>query len=153
MDWYSISIEIMVGGLKTSLMVVAILMPLMIGLELIRDSRLLDKAAFLFRPLMGLFSLPPEGAYPLLAGIFFGISYGSGVILAFARSGDLGSSHMLLIGLFLAICHGMIEDPLIFAALGANWFIIVAVRITLGIMILVAVSLITKGRKAVSHKK
>jgi hypothetical protein len=39
----------------------------------------------------------------------------------------------------------MIEDPLIFAALGANWFIIVGVRITLGTMILAAVSLIYKG--------
>lgn len=135
MDWWGIGSEIIHGGVKTSIMVVAILMPLMVGIELVRDARLLDKAARWFRPMMRLFSLPPEGAYPLLAGVFFGISYGSGVILAFARDGSLNRRDMLLIGIFLAICHGMIEDPLVFAAIGANWFVIVIVRLLLAVLI------------------
>jgi hypothetical protein len=137
MDWSAIGIEILRGGFKTALMVVVILMPLMVGIELVRDARLLDKAARWLRPLMRLFGLPAEGAYPLLAGVFFGISYGSGVIIAFARDGSLSRRDMFLIGIFLAICHGMIEDPLVFTAIGANWFVIVLVRVILAVLVLI----------------
>lgn len=148
MDWTAIFKEILHGGIKTSLMIVGILMPLMIALELIKDAKLLDKAAAFLRPVMRLFTLPPDGAYPMLAGVFFGISYGSGVILSFAENGGLHTRDLQLIGIFLAICHGMIEDPLVFAALGANWWIIVAVRFGLGIVAMLLLSRIIKARPA-----
>ena len=129
MDWRAIGLEILTGGTKTILMITAILMPLMIGLELIKDARLLDRAAIVIRPVMRLFTLPQEGAFPLLAGVFFGISYGSGVILPFAQAGYFTRRDMALIAIFLAACHGMVEDTLIFTALGANWIILVLVRV------------------------
>ena len=129
MDWPVIFEEIFWGGLKTVLLFSGILMALMILLELIRDANILDRAAVWLKPFMRLFRLPQEGAFPLLAGIFFGISYGSGVIIPFSRDGSLSTRDLTVIGVFLALCHGMIEDPLIFAAMGASWWIVVGVRV------------------------
>lgn len=145
MDWADVLKEIAFGGGKTALIMTAVLMPLMVVLELIKDARLLERAARFLRPVMRLFTLPKEGAFPLLVGVFFGISFGSGVILHYAANGSLNRRDMTLIGVFLAVCHGMIEDPLIFAAVGANWWIVVGVRLSLVLVIMMVLSRLFKG--------
>ena len=131
MDWWNIIVEIARGGFWTVLMVTGILLPIMLVLELMKDSGWLDRVARFIRPVMRIFTLPEDGAYPLLAGVFFGISYGSGVILAYSGQGGLTRRDMTLIATFLAICHGLIEDPLVFKAMGASWWIVVGVRVLL----------------------
>mgnify|MGYP000968219492 CR=1 FL=1 len=138
--------EIVKGGGQTALMITAILLPLTIILELIKDAHLLDSAARFLRPAMKALTLPKEGAYPILAGILFGISYGSGVILAFARGGVLNKADLLIIGLFLALCHGMIEDPLLFAAIGAEYWVIIVVRVVLAVTTMLVLSRIIRKR-------
>ncbi|MCF8069753.1 MAG: hypothetical protein K9L30_14330 [Desulfobacterales bacterium] len=134
MSWLEIAINIIIGSGKTILIITVILVPFMIILELIRDARLLDKAAVFIIPLMRMFSLPKEGAFPLLAGVLFGITYGSGIIIPYGRSGELSKRDMTLIGVFLAVCHGMVEDTLIFAAIGAKWWVLVIIRVIFGIL-------------------
>lgn len=147
MDWFSILQEIIYGVGKIMVLITAILLLLMIGLELIKEIKLLDRAANVIQPLMRLLNLPKEGAYPLLAGFFLGITYGSGVILAFANDGDLKKKDIILLCVFLAICHGMIEDTMIFAAIGAEWWILVVIRVTLAVIIVKTVSAILKDKE------
>ncbi len=92
-------------------------------------------------PVVKLFGLPKEGAFPLLAGTLFGITYGSGIIIPYGRSGELTKRDMTIIGIFMAVCHGLIEDTLIFAAIGAKWWVLVVIRVIFGIL---AVSIATK---------
>ena len=132
MNWTLIFWDITYGVTKIGFMIMLILLPLMVALEIFKDAKLLDKAAHVVEPVMKFFSLPKEGAYPLLAGLIFGISYGSGIILAMSRENKLDQGHLLLIGVFLAVCHGLIEDPLLFAAIGAEWWVIVSSRIIVG---------------------
>ena len=44
----------------------------------------------------------------------------------------------MLICIVFALCHGMIEDPLVFAAIGASWWVIVVVRVSLAVLFLIA---------------
>lgn len=134
MDWTAVIQDIIQGGIKIAVWIFAILVPLMIVLELIRDARLLDRIASAMRPVMKFLRLPGEATLPLTAGIFFGISYGSGLILAFIEDEHLSKKDLMLICIFFALCHGMIEDPLVFAAIGASWWIIVGVRLGLAIL-------------------
>jgi hypothetical protein len=127
----AILIEILRGAIKTTIIITAVLIPLMTGLEIIKDGKVLNKVASVTQPIMRLFTLPKEGAFPLFAGILFGIAFGSGLIISFSREGNLNKRDMMLICVFLAICHGMIEDPLIFAAIGASWWVIIVIRILL----------------------
>jgi hypothetical protein len=148
MDWFSIFHEIIYGVCKIMFLITSILLLLMIGLELIKEIKLLDRAAAVIQPLMRLLGLPKEGAYPILAGVFLGITYGSGVILAFAKDEALKNKDIILLCVFLAICHGMIEDTMIFAAIGAKWWILVFIRVTLAVIIVKAVSAILKYKKS-----
>lgn len=146
MDWFSILQEIICGVCKIMVLITAILLLLMIGLELIKEIKLLDRAAAVIQPLMRVLDLPKEGAYPMLAGIFLGITYGSGVILAFTNDGSLKKKDIILLCVFLAICHGMIEDTMIFAAIGARWWVLVAIRVSLAFIIVKTVSILLKKR-------
>jgi len=140
MNWFDIFLQIITVSGKTILIITIILVPFMVILELIRDARILDRAASFINPVMKLFNLPKEGAFPLLAGVLFGITYGSGIIIPYGRSGELSKRDMTLIGIFLAICHGMIEDTLIFVAIGAKWWILVVIRVVFAIIAMIIAS-------------
>jgi hypothetical protein len=146
LDWTALIQDIIQGGAKTAIWIFAILVPLMIVLEMIRDARLLDRISAAMSPVMRFLRLPGEATLPITAGFFFGISYGSGIILAFLGDERLSKRDLMLICIFFALCHGMIEDPLVFAAIGASWWILVTVRLALAlIFMLVATRLL--GRK------
>ncbi len=148
MHWQSIFLEIIHGGTKTVMIITAVLLPFMVVLELIKDANILKRTARFIHPVMKLFKLPNEGAFPLLAGIFFGISYGAGVIIPFARSGVLSKRDMTLVGIFLAICHGMIEDTLIFVVIGAKWWLLVLIRVIFAIMAITIASRLLSSEKS-----
>jgi len=85
-------------------------------------------------------SLSSHAAFPLLAGFFGGIVFGSGVILSFAKEGTLPKRDLVLVLVFLSVCHSVIEDSLIFAALGADLWILVGCRFLLAALVTFALS-------------
>ena len=125
----TIFLEFAQGSFKTALMILAILTPIMVTLEIVKDTNVLEKLAAFSAPLMRRLSLSPEASFPLLAGVVFGISYGSGVILQVAKEGRINQRDLLLLSIFFGACHGMIEDPAIFAAIGAHWPLLVLTRV------------------------
>lgn len=150
LDWTALIQEIIHGGATTAFWIFVILVPLMIVLEMIRDAKLLDRISAAMRPVMRFLRLPGEATLPITAGFFFGISYGSGIILAFLGDDRLSKRDLMVICIFFALCHGMIEDPLIFAAIGASWWILVSVRLALAlIFMLIATRLPGKKEKPV----
>ena len=135
-SFFEIIKEFLTGSFKVVLMIFMILTPIMIVLEIFKDINLLQKIARYINPMMRFFTLSEEATFPLLAGIFFGISYGSGVILQEVREGKLQGREMLLLSIFFGACHGMIEDTAIFVAIGANLWILVFLRIFAGVLLL-----------------
>jgi hypothetical protein len=91
-------------------------------------------------------NLSNRAAYPLLAGLFLGIVFGSGVIISFARDGSLTKRDLMLVLVFLGICHSIIEDTVVFIALGANGWILMAVRFTLAALAAFSVSILIRPR-------
>jgi hypothetical protein len=49
---------------------------------------------------------------------------------------------LILVLVFLGICHSIIEDTLIFAALGANWWVLISCRFVLAAFAAFAVSFV-----------
>jgi Fe2+ transport system protein B len=155
LDWLLIIREIITSSARIILLLGAIIIPLMVGLALLRDARLLDRAAGLLHPLMKRLNLSNRAAFPLLAGFFLGIVIGSGVIIAFARDGSLTKRDLMLVLVFLGICHSIIEDTLIFTALGANLWILISARLLLAAFaaFLVSFLLQPKSNAAAKMKK
>ena len=146
MDWQVILQEIMTGGARIAVLVPAIIIPLMIVLALLTDSHLLDLGVDYIQPVMQRLNLSSRAAFPLLAGFFLGIVFGSGVIISFANDGTLTKRDLILVLVFLGICHSIVEDTLIFAALGANWWILVSCRFVLAALATFAVSFVLPSR-------
>jgi hypothetical protein len=71
----------------------------------------------------------------LVSGLVLGITYGAGVLIAEAKSGDMSKDEIFVIGSFLLICHALIEDTLLFAMMGANGWVVVIVRGLSGVLV------------------
>lgn len=112
-----------------------ILVPVVVGIEIARHFKILDTLAVKTYPLMRLLTMPKEAALPMLAGLMFGIILGAALIIDCAREGSLKKRDLLLIGIFLSISHSVIEDTLIFAALGANPVILLGTRFLMAVII------------------
>lgn len=74
-------------------------------------------------------------AFSIIAGQLLGITYGAGILIREASRGTLSREDIFFIGTFLMICHSIIEDVLIFVLFGANYWIIIGVRLTAALLI------------------
>ena len=111
-----------------------ILIPIMVFLEIARKFSWLEKLAPKLEPALKVLKLPPQAAFPLLVGVAFGLVYGAGLIIEYSRRGDLGKRDLALVGVFLSINHGIVEDTVIFSALGANPLAMIFFRFLLAII-------------------
>lgn len=146
MDWQVILREIITGGARIAVLVPAIIIPLMVVLALLTDTRLLDRGVGFVQPVMQRLNLSNRVAFPLLAGLFLGIVFGSGVIISYANDDTLTKRDLILVLVFLGICHSIIEDTLIFAALGANWWVLISCRFVLAALATFAVSFVLPSK-------
>jgi spore maturation protein SpmB len=134
LDWGLFIETALKGGLKLSLIVFVILIPLLIALEFMRQTRALNWLTDRIHPLTSRLGFSKEALVPLLAGFLFGISYGAGVLIPEARSKLIGKQQIFLVAVFLALCHAVVEDTLLFVAVGANGFYLFFSRLILAIL-------------------
>ncbi len=123
------------GSLKLSLKLILIIVPLMVAYEFLESSktfkRILDGLHFLLKPL----GFSKQASISMLAGIFLGVTYGSGVLLAQSEKKVLSEMDALLTAVYLSMCHAVIEDTLVFVAIGGNGFYILGTRIVIATVI------------------
>lgn len=74
-------------------------------------------------------------SFSIIAGQLLGITYGAGVLLREAGRGTLSRADIFFIGTFLMICHSIIEDVLLFVLFGANYLIIIGVRLAAALVL------------------
>ena len=118
----------LVGALSLSLRLVCIIVPLLIVFELIRALPLWRRFGWGGRnqEWVGRMGFSPHTLVPLITGIFLGIVYGAGVIVKISGEKALKAPDLWFLGLFLATCHAVVEDTLIFVVVGGmgRWIII-----------------------------
>ncbi len=127
----SILMEGIIKSCSTILMLMAILIPMMILFEYARHYRLIEKLSCYFNWLTKWLTLSPAAAFPLVIGLFFGILYGAAVLIEFSRDQLISKRDLILLGTFLALNHSIIEDNLLFTALGANFLVLLISRFVL----------------------
>ena len=118
------------GALQQIFKLAIVVIPLMAVLELSREYGILNVLVRLTKPLTKMFKIQEESAFPLLVGLTFGLSFGAGVIIQSAHDGALNRRSLLLVTLFLACCHAVVEDTLIFVQVGANGWLLIGLRVT-----------------------
>ena len=125
----------LIGALLLSVKLILIIVPLVTVFEVLRHLPVFRKAGNLVEPAMKGVGLSRDAAVPLFTGIFLGIAYGAGIIIRVAQQKNLPDRELFLMGLFLATCHSVIEDILIFVVIGGNGFAILGVRLGLAALL------------------
>ncbi len=121
--------EFLGGSLDLLVQVFVIVVPIMVVLELFEGTRPFRAMVRGFARFVGRWlGLREEAAAPTLIGVLFGLAYGGGVIVRDTRRHDLGRRQVFLMSVFLSMVHAIVEDSLIFIALGASVLWVVVYR-------------------------
>ena len=71
--------------------------------------------------------------FSILVGLILGITYGAGVL--FSEASNLKREDIFFVATFLMIAHAIIEDTLLFVIFGANFYIVILVRLIWAILL------------------
>ena len=118
-----------VGSFDLLLRVFIIVIPIMVVLELFEGTRPFRAVVRGWARIVRHVGLDEQSAAPTLIGFLFGLAYGGGVIVRDIRRHGLGRRQVFIMSVFLSMVHAIVEDSLVFIALGASAFWIVGYRI------------------------
>ena len=145
MDWSRVFVETFNSSYSTILRITLIVIPLLILIECLKDMGWLEKIATRSHGITKLFGLPGESAIGLIVGLFTGIVFGSGVIMQVQEEAKMTKTQMNVLFLFIGICHGIIEETVVFTAVGANGFVVFTSRLAAAIVFTFAYMWITRA--------
>ena len=120
------------GSVDLLVRVFLIVVPIMVVLEVFEGTRAFRAVVRAWARLVRHVGLDERSAAPTLVGFLFGLAYGGGVIVRDVRRHDLPRRQVFIMSVFLSMVHAIVEDSLIFIALGASIFWVVVYRIALG---------------------
>lgn len=123
--------EGLVKGLRGTVWMLKILVPVSFVTFLIDASGLLARCDHLLAPVMALFELPPSAALPLMAGLLTGI-YGA---IAAMSVLDFSLTESVLIAVFLLISHALPQESLVQARSGMPFVRATLVRLAASVLI------------------
>lgn len=136
MDFVSVLQEAGMRSLKLGINILLILLPLMIIFEILIYTKALDKLAKKMSFVSKWFEMSDKASFPLIVGYLIGLSYGAGVLYKYEEKKLISKEEFNKVSSSLCLCHAMIEDNMIFAVIGANYLVLLFVRLFLGIFLI-----------------
>ncbi|MBO8158752.1 nucleoside recognition domain-containing protein [Thermosyntropha sp.] len=131
----NIILEVVKGSITLVIQLSLIIIGIMILIEFLQTYNILNKLTAFITPITKLAGISRNGNLSILAGLLLGIGYGGAIIIDSAQQGKLKPEEIYLINLFLVICHSLVEDTLIWLAIGAKVIHIQIARLFLAILI------------------
>lgn len=128
------------NGVILCLEIALVVVPLLYGYELAAAYGVFNRPFTRLRPMLARLGLGVGALVPLIAGLFLGLLYGAGILLALSKEQDLPAQERLALGVFLVTCHAVVEDTAIFALLGGSafWMLMPRVVLAVGLCLLLA---------------
>lgn len=138
--WTEITVEALQSAAVGVAQIAAIVIPLMVVIQALKDLGALERFAALMRPLVTPLGIPAHGSVTMAGGLLFGLAFGAGVILEQAREQGFTRREITLVVLFLCACHAVVEDTLIFIPLGINVLPLLLVRLTAAVALTILIA-------------
>jgi hypothetical protein len=107
-----------------------IIVPIHLGMSILRHTILMEWLDSLLKPIMGIFGLPSEAAIVLVLGFTTGL-YGA---IGAAVSLTLNSIQMFTIALMLSFAHNLFTETAVIRRLGVNPLSILILRLGLSLL-------------------
>ncbi len=95
-----------------------IVMPLMIGIQLLKDYKWLEVFSRWVAPFTRMLGMKENTSTTMASGLVFGLAYGAGVMIQAVKEDGVSKRDVTLAFIFLVACHAVVEDTLIFVPLG-----------------------------------
>jgi hypothetical protein len=111
-----------------------IVMVVMIVLESFKHLGWMPAIVAIFKPFSVILGLSKKSAVIWMAGMLFGLTYGSAIIVEEMRSETLTKEELETLHIFLGINHSIVEDPALFLALGVNLFWVLVPRLVAAVV-------------------
>ena len=126
--------DVFISWLTSSFQMAVILFTIISALnilyKLLLEYNLIAKLTKTIRPVLSFFGLPESVGFLWLIGYIVGLAYGGAMMIEQLNDGKVTKSDVKLLNYHLAVSHSVLEDNLIFVALGVSYWLILAVRLT-----------------------
>ncbi len=147
----------LMGTGRLVLQIFCIIMPLMVMLELAKAFHLIEAVTRMFSPVVRLMGLDESCSMLWLTAAFFGLAYGSAVIVEETQANTYDKEALTKLHLSIGVNHAMIEDPALFLPLGIPPFWLWIPRLVAAILVAYLFSAFSLVRryfaKRSGHKK
>ncbi|MFG3592091.1 nucleoside recognition protein [Bradyrhizobium sp. RDI18] len=124
-DW----VGFLTGLMEALIFMLVILIVLAWGLEILKLSGLMALLMKILAPSLRLAGIEGKAGQFTTVGLLLGISYGGGLLIREAQSGEVSSRQVLISCVFMGFAHSVVEDTLIVIAVGADVFGVLVGRI------------------------
>jgi spore maturation protein SpmB len=119
----------------TVLVMVSIVTGMMVVQRLLEATGILSTISSWFEPVVAAFGLPRSTAFLWLVGNTLGLTYGSAILIQEREKKTMTREDIDALNHHLAVSHSLIEDTLLFVALGATAAVIVVPRLVLAAVV------------------
>jgi hypothetical protein len=134
------------GGILC-LKILAVMAPILLLYEISKVYGVFERPWPGLSRVMSFMGMGQKAVLPLMVGIFLGLVYGAGILVAMIRRGGLNQAERLALAVFLVTCHSVVEDTLIFTLVGGSAFGIIAPRLILALLLTAALARFIRGKK------
>lgn len=119
----------------TTLKIVVLVNLLLILQKILHEFGLIEWLLKPFIPLLRVMGLPPSTGFLWMVAYTLGLSYGGAIMIHQSEEGKLSPGDADLLNHHIAVSHSILEDTLLFAAMGYSLAILVFPRIILSILV------------------
>ena len=117
------------GSVQMALLIFAIITVLNVIYKVLEQHNLITKLSKAIEPVLRFFGLPASTGFLWLIGYIVGLAYGGALMIDQMNEGKVSRSDTSLLNYHLAVSHSVIEDNLLFVALGVSVWWILGVRL------------------------
>ncbi|GIN95217.1 putative membrane protein YvoD [Siminovitchia terrae] len=117
------------------LQLTVIVMPLMVGIQLLKDYKWLDVFSRWVAPFTRMLGMKENTSTTMASGLVFGLAYGAGVMIQAVKEDGVSKRDVTLAFIFLVACHAVVEDTLIFVPLGISVWPLLIIRLLTAIIL------------------
>ena len=117
----------------TTIKIVVLVNLLLLLQKMLNEFDLIKWMVLPFTPLLRLMGLPPKTGFLWMVAYTIGLGYGGAIMINQVEEGTLSRKEADLLNHHIAIAHSLLEDTLLFAAMGYNILILVFPRILIAI--------------------
>ncbi len=103
------------------LSIFGVILGLLIMMRVLHAIKVVDLMNAILRPILKLIGIGPKASAITVIGLTMGLSYGGGLIINEARSGNIGKEDIFYSLTLMGLCHSLIEDTLLLMLIGGHF--------------------------------